>query len=114
MSYYHDQPLRRLDVEPGWCTLLRSLRAIEDAWHFAKPLGTLGVVLLLAGRCHQGTQRMIEYSKSGRSFSKMVVMRTRHLECGNESFCWAYLGQFLKMLRLHWWEMFFLRDATRV
>ena len=50
---YHDQPLRRLDVEPGWCTLLRSLRAIEDAWHFAKPLGTLGVVLLLAGRCRE-------------------------------------------------------------
>jgi len=52
---YHDQPLRRLDVEPGWCTLLRSLRAIEDAWHFAKPLGTLGVVLLLAGRSQPGS-----------------------------------------------------------
>eukprot|EP00434_Breviolum_minutum_P027952 symbB.v1.2.024731.t1/scaffold2363.1/size81248/4 len=44
-----EAPKKRLDVEPGWCTLLRSLRAIEDAWHFAKPLGTLGVVLLSAG-----------------------------------------------------------------
>lgn len=108
---YHDQPLRCLDVEPGWCTLLRSLRAIEDAWHFAKPLGTLGVVLLLAGPCHQGAQRIIYYLKSGWSFSKMVVIGKRHLECGNEtpkeltSFCWAYLGQFLKMLRLDWWEI---------
>lgn len=44
-----EAPKKRLEVEPGWWTLLRSLRAIEDAWHFAKPLGTLGVVLLLAG-----------------------------------------------------------------
>lgn len=83
MSYY-DQPLRRLDVEPGWCTLLRSLRAIEDAWHFAKPLGTLGVVLLLAGLCHQKAHINIwhiyiyvYYLKSGWSFSKMVVMWSR-------------------------------------
>ena len=77
MSYYHDQPLRRLDVEPGWCPLLRSLRAIEDAWHFAKPLGTLGVVLLLAGRCHQGAQRIIYYLKSGWSFITMVVIQKK-------------------------------------
>ena len=82
---YHDQPLRRLEVEPGWWTLLRSLRAIEDAWHFAKPLGTLGVVLLLAGRCHQGAQRINRILESGWSFRKMVVMRKRHLECGNET-----------------------------